>query len=258
MKLDCILTSCNDNTLYCDFIPIFIKTWNKLYPDVDIKIIFIGNSIPDKFKEYNNNIILYIPESNISTAFISQYIRLLYPSLLNYTNGILITDMDMLPMNKVYYVKNIQEYSDDKFIYLRDVCLGGNEIAMCYNVAINKIWKEIFNINSIEDITIRLKEVFSSLTYGYQFRGCGWGSDQIDLYKYVMEWNIKTNNFIKMSDYNTGYSRLDRDSRDSFSTNISEELKNKIKTGFFSDYHCLRPYSKYQDINEQIYNLLSE
>ena len=256
MKLDCILTSCNDNTMYCDFIPIFIKTWSKLYPDVDVKIIFISDSIPEKFKEYNNNIILYTPESNISTAFISQYIRLLYPALLNYKNGILITDMDILPMNKTYYKKNIEEYSDDKFIYLRDVCMEGKQIAMCYNVAISKIWKEIFNINSIEDINIRLKEVFYELKHGYQIRGCGWGSDQIDLYTYVMEWNIKTNNFIKFSDCITGFSRLDR--CESFSTNISDELKNKIKSGFFSDYHCLRPYSTHKEINEQIYNLLSE
>ena len=32
-----------------DFIPLFIKTWNKLYPDVDVKIIFISDSIPTKF-----------------------------------------------------------------------------------------------------------------------------------------------------------------------------------------------------------------
>ena len=253
MKLDCVLTSCNDNTMYSDFIPLFIKTWIKLYPGVDVKILFIGDFIPEKFKEYNNNIILYKPEPNISSAFISQYIRILYPALLNYTNGILITDMDMLPMNKSYYIKNIEEYSDDKFIYLRDVCMEGKEIAICYNVAINKIWKEIFNINSIEDINIRLKDVFCNLINGYHFRGSGWGSDQLDLYKYVMEWNSKTNNFIKIHDLNTGFSRLCRDRVDI--KNI-HEIENKIKTGFFSDYHCLRPYSTYAEINDKIYNLL--
>ena len=45
MKLDCVLTACNMNPLYSDFIPIFIKTWNKLYPAVDVKIIFISAPI---------------------------------------------------------------------------------------------------------------------------------------------------------------------------------------------------------------------
>ena len=254
MKLDCVLTACNDNPLYSEFIPIFIKTWNKLYPIVDVKIIYISDSIPEHLQEYNKNIILYKPESNISTAFISQYIRLLYPAILNYPNGILITDMDILPMNKTYYTKNIEEYTDDKFIYLRDVCLGDKQIAMCYNVAINKTWSDIFDIKSLEDISTRLKNVYSNLQNGYHIWGTGWYTDQTDFYKYVMDWNKNTNNFISISDDNTRFSRLDR--HESFSKNISDDLADKIKSGFYSDYHCLRPYSKYSVSNENIYNLL--
>jgi len=39
MKLDCVLTAVNENPLYLEFIPIFIKTWNKLYPGIDVKIL---------------------------------------------------------------------------------------------------------------------------------------------------------------------------------------------------------------------------
>ena len=56
MKLDCILTACNTNESYLDFIPLFIKAWTKLYPDVDIKIVLImdtdTDTIPYKFKNY--------------------------------------------------------------------------------------------------------------------------------------------------------------------------------------------------------------
>ena len=72
MKLDCVVTACNTTPLYIDFIPMFIKAWNKLYPDVDVIIILINDVIPDKFKEYMDNIILFEPIPNISTAFISQ------------------------------------------------------------------------------------------------------------------------------------------------------------------------------------------
>ena len=118
MKLDCVLTACNDNPLYKDFIPIFIKVWNILYPNVDVKIIFINETIPDELIQYKNNIILFNPIPNMSTAFISQYIRLLYPAILNYENGIMITDMDILPMNEVYYTKNIETIDNSKFVYL--------------------------------------------------------------------------------------------------------------------------------------------
>ena len=36
MKLDSVLTAVNVNPIYIDFIPIFIKTWKKLYPTVDV------------------------------------------------------------------------------------------------------------------------------------------------------------------------------------------------------------------------------
>ena len=46
MILDCVLTAVNENKMYLDLCPIFIKTWNKLYPDVDVKIVLIAKSIP--------------------------------------------------------------------------------------------------------------------------------------------------------------------------------------------------------------------
>ena len=73
---------------------------------------------------------------------------ILYPCILNYENGIMITDMDMLPMNRTYYTEHIKSFDNSKFIYLRgDVCFDYNEIAICYNVAVPNVWKEIFNIN---------------------------------------------------------------------------------------------------------------
>ena len=148
MKLDCVLTAVNENELYLDFIPIFIKTWNKLYPDVDVKIILIAENIPENLLSYKNNIILFKPIENIETSFTSQIIRLLYPCILNYENGIMITDMDMIPMNRTYYTENIKSYSNDKFIYYREnVCFNTSQIAMCYNIATSKVWKEIFKVN---------------------------------------------------------------------------------------------------------------
>lgn len=197
MKLDCVLTAVNENQLYLDFISLFINTWKKLYPSVDVKIVFISYEIPEKYKEYSEHLILFSPIENISTAFISQYIRILYPSILNYNNGILITDMDMIPMNRTYYTKNIEEYDTSKFIYYREnVCFNYKQLAICYNVATPSIWKEIFNIHSINDIIDRLKMVYNNINYVDGHGKSGWCTDQIDLYNYVMNWYKKTNDLI--------------------------------------------------------------
>ena len=73
MKLDCVLTAVNENKLYLDMLPYFIKFWNKLYPTIDIKIVLIADKIPLEYQTYQKNIILFKPINNVSTNFTSQY-----------------------------------------------------------------------------------------------------------------------------------------------------------------------------------------
>jgi hypothetical protein len=253
MKLDCVLTAVNENKLYLDFVPIFIKTWNKLYPEVDIKIVLIAKNIPENLLPYKNNIIIFEPIENVLTSFTSQFIRLLYPCILNYKKGVLITDIDMLPMNRSYYTENISSYDDSKFIYYREnICNEFNQIAMCYNAATPKIWKEIFNINSLNDIVCRIKDVFTSNIIKEGHGNTGWSTDQIVLYNNVINWNKITNNFVILKEQNTGYKRLDR----SAFRNIDNNIRNNIITGKYTDYHMHRPMKKYSKLNYEIYNLL--
>lgn len=240
MKLDCILTACNDNTMYSEFIPIFVKTWQKLYPDIDVKIIYISTEeLPLHLIEYKSNLILFKPIEGVSTAFTSQIIRILYPCIMNYENGVMITDMDMLPTNNTYYTRNIEAFDNNKFIYMRDVLLDIKQLAICYNVATPLTWKDIFKIDTIEDIRQYILTVS---------RGASWSTDQLILYKAVHEWNVKTKNFICLKDSETGYNRLDRNG---FRLN-----KHMITNHLYSDYHCLRPYEKHKLHNDTVYNLL--
>ena len=114
-------------------------------PTVHIKIILIADSIPDDLLEYQKYFILFQPIENVSTSFTSQYIRLLYPSLLTgYQNGIMITDIDIVPLNKKYYIQNIVDIPDNKFVsYRGNKGNKYNQIIMCYNIAKNNTWSAI-------------------------------------------------------------------------------------------------------------------
>lgn len=251
MKLDCILTAVNENKLYLDFIPIFTKTWKKLYPNVDVKIILIAKQIPQEYIEYEQYIILFEPIENITTSFISQYIRLLYPCILNYENGLMITDMDMLPMNRSYYTENIKSFDNSKFIYFRgNVCMSHKEIAMCYNVATPNTWKEIFNIHNIDDIKDRLKIIYENNHIIQGHGNIGWNIDQLHLYNYIQKWH-NNKNFICLIDKNTKYRRLDRNT-----FRLTPLIKRNIENGLYSDYHCHRPMKDFSEINYIVYELL--
>lgn len=251
MKIDCVLTACNHWNLYFEFIPYFIKTWNKLYPEIDVKIIYIHHEIPKFLKEYEKNLILFPEIEGLSTSFIAQYIRLLYPAILDYKNGILITDIDMIPMNKTYFTKPVENISDDKFIVYRNVISMRNMYPMCYNLALNKTWSEIFNISSLEDIKNRLIEVNSKINFTYR-KTIDWCIDQHDLFKIVNNWNEKTNNIEFINDKQWGFKRICRKGFRS----LNEDLIQKIKNHEICDYACHRPFRKNRELCEKIYELL--
>ena len=256
------MTAANENELYIDFVPLFIKTWNKLYPDVDVKIILIAKNIPDDLLSFKKNIILFEPIEDVLTSFTSQIIRLLYPCILNYKNGILITDIDMIPLSNTYFTQNILNFDKNKFIYYRgDVCFDEKQIAMCYNVATPEIWKDIFKINSIDDIKLFIKDINSKNTIQEEAGKTGLFLDQLTLYNKVLEWNNITNNFIRLNEEKTGFKRLNiYRFLNYYSNNLkiinSEIFQNCITEQLFTDYHCLRPMKKYSKINWYIYNIL--
>ena len=56
MIIDCVLTACNSNNIYSSLIPMFIQAWNILFPEIDVKIIYIDDNIPDNLKNYEKSL----------------------------------------------------------------------------------------------------------------------------------------------------------------------------------------------------------
>ena len=173
------------------------------------------------------------------------------------TGGILVTDIDMIPMNNTYYSKNIESYDSDKFIYFRgNVMMNRNQIAICYNVAHYQTWKNIFElyfdrtIENENDILECLLTVYKKIDYNGLHGGKGWSTDQLHLFEAIKKWNNE--NFITLLDSQTGYKRLDRISN----FIVNNILDDDIRNGVYSDYHMFRPYNRYKTINDHICDLL--
>jgi hypothetical protein len=252
MILTDVVTATNMEPLYYEFIPLFIHTWKKLFPEVNIHIIVIADTLIDELKPYKNFIKLFAPIKDIKTAFIAQNIRLFYPALINAKGGILITDMDIIPMNRSYYSDSIKNYDNDKFVIYRPLdCVGKDEIAMCYNIAHQNIWQEMFDISSMEDIITVLKDLYDQNEYDDTHGGDGWNIDQLYLYEKVQEWEKKTNSIIYLTDEQTKFKRLCRTR-----PNLDKQCIFNIKNHKYTDYHLLRPYQEYKKYNDLIFKLL--
>jgi len=244
MKIGTVLTASDLNPLYSEFIPNFIKAWSILFPEIDVIVVLVADSIPDNLSKYSKYIRLFKPIENIHTAFQAQCIRLLYPQLIERNEGVLISDMDMLPMNRFYYEDAIKNISEDTFISYRDVCLP-HELPMCYNIAIPRVWKSVFEGETIQKWHV-------GTNYDGNHGGVGWGTDQLTLMK---KFNEYSGNKIILNDIVTRYNRLCRDMGWQFYD--LNELRDKISKGEYSDYHCLRPYSHHKVVNDFIVESLT-
>ncbi len=250
MYIGTIVTATNTNPMYIEFIPMFVKAWKKVLPEADIIILLIADSIPEIYLPYKDYIKLVKPIPGIHTAFHAQCIRLLYPREVERdTEAVIITDMDMIPLNNSYYTKPIEYIDDDSFIVYRDL-LFPVEIPMCYVAALPSIWKSVFGL---EDTTKLLQHWFMQSHYSGILGGSGWTTDQLILSKMYKLWEGKK---VLLNDIITKYNRLERADVFTFYQSNIELLKEKIKAGEFSDYHCLRPYSRFTELNNFIIDSL--
>jgi len=173
MKIDCVLSATNSKYSHCALH--FVKFWKKLFPEIDVKIIFVGKAIPNKLNSIRDECILLDTSnpiiSNLRTAYLAQNVRLYYPALLPHSGSVLISDIDMFPMNRSYYTEPIRDIPNDAFVTYR------NTYSMCYNTASPKTWSEVFGIKSINDTLNALKANYPSAYRGT--RGShGWFQDQ--------------------------------------------------------------------------------
>lgn len=255
LALSDVLTAVNLNELYLGFVPIFVSTWKHLFPNANIHIILAGDHIPHHLQAYKKHFtLLDIPE--IDSAFVAQNVRLYWPALIHKSRGVLITDIDMVPLNAHYY-NSTAHISSDHFVSYRqnDKVVGPDQIAICYNIAVPSVWSEIFNIKTRADVVSALK---ASYMQKYTYHGEGWYTDQITLRTKVNEWNKKTNKWIELRDEAIGYARFDRIAYNADSV-LNKQTQQALMQGHYSDFHMLRPPNEANmQFNHMVVNLIQD
>ena len=111
MKIDYVIISSDDNPMYKDFYPIVAKRWL----DLGIKTYYLNISDTDEIIENEYGIIHKIKALDfVSTGFQSQVVRLFSSKFVS--GNMLISDIDMLPINGNYYNQYLNELTDNNVI----------------------------------------------------------------------------------------------------------------------------------------------
>ena len=163
MKLECALTAVNEDPFYRGFVPVFIEAWQRTHPQVDVRIVLVADEVPDDLKQYGDRIVPFKPLEGVPTSFTAQCIRLLYPGLLGYEGGVMIADVDNIPLSSTYYLERAENVTDDSFLSLNALpYLKLKQIYMPHSLAASKTWREMFGVGTVGEARQRLKDMYAN------------------------------------------------------------------------------------------------
>lgn len=203
MKVGTILSACNDVKAYFRFIPLFIKYWKRYAPDATIVIVFVASSIPDCLQEWAQYLKRVDVPQGLNSAYVAQIIRLFWPAVIESTDAVLISDIDMLPMTNIQYLR-IETINDPHEFVSACPKSNRNRPTMCYQIATPQAWALVFGIFSEADVWTRVQE--ASGVYDGKHGGVGWGLDEQCLLRFLSLYDKKR--FISLESLQ--WKRLDR------------------------------------------------
>ena len=240
MKIDYAIVSTDGNKLYDGFWDIVKNVWSK---NIGIKPVLVTIGDDDSFVETEECVLIsYKKIEGVNTGLQSQIARLYAVTQFN-NKTCLISDLDMIPMSKSYFVDNAKDVCDDcLLIYTADAYGYNNQTRypMCYNLASSETFQKIMNVEpTFEEFVNRLSSM-----------GLGWDTDELFWGSCVFEWE-KTNS--------DKIVKLERGFGEGFATRRLDRCcwglykPERVLEEYYFDCHSLRPISKHEkQINELI------
>jgi hypothetical protein len=193
---------------------------------------------------------VFEPIPGLHTALQAQCIRLLYPALLDTEGAVLISDVDMFPLSRRYFHVPIERVDERHFVAYRDVLLPGAQIPICYNAALPAVWANVFDVRSPGDVRERLSQWGEGLVYEGTHGGQGWLTDQLILYRTLIERSRAHGDVWILRDEFTGFERLARRNGQ-----LADSERDRIRRNRYADFHVVTPYEEHQALNHEVMQL---
>ncbi len=238
-KLDRVILATDANPMYLEFWPVAAKVWQQVTGLRPTLALVADSSVV--IDETLGDVIRFEPIPGISTSLQAQVIRLLLPAFFP-DDGCLLSDIDMIPLQKNYFINSVINVPDDFFVVYRNRAYNDqdNHYPMCYNAAKGRVFAEIFGVSGVNraEIMANIRTIiinWAQLKYG-------WGTDEMCLVCELEKWPNYANKCIKLN--HSGGPRVDR-------SRWKYDLR-WLQLGGYIDSHMLRPYSQYKTEIDQL------
>lgn len=255
LRLSHVLVSSDLNQRYLDVWPLAGRAWREIAGLEPVLVLVADEAdVPSELRG-DPSVRVFSPVEGVHTAFQAQCIRLLYPALLGGADGVVVADIDMVPLNKDYFHRPAAHVDATDFIAYRDLMLSDGEVPICYNAAAPQTWHDLFGVATSREVSARLGEWAEDLVYDGVPGGPGWATDQRTLYQALIEFGTRTRRVWILDDRYTGFKRLDLPS---VAPGLTAGDERAIARGSYSDFHCVLPHPEFRALNERVVELVVE
>ena len=246
-----VLVASDLNTHYLGCWPLARRAWRAI-TGLEPLLVLVAEEAPEELRA-DPLVRVFEPVAGLHTAFQAQCIRLLYPALLDTDGAVLTADVDMVPLDRRYFRRPAGQVDERHFLCYRDVLLPIGQLPICYNAARPETWRELFDVDGPEAVRTRLAEWGAGLAYDGVRGGAGWDTDQLTLYRTLLEWGRRTRRAWVLDDRYTGFRRLERSPLLKHGLTAAEE--RRIRRRGYSDFHLLHPFPQHAELNERVVEL---
>lgn len=248
MRPEIALHSCDSNPMYLDFWPLVSKVW-RLRMGIEPILVYIDENHDIPIDTTYGRIIKLKPIPGIPTYMHSVWGRFWAATL--FPNKVcIVSDIDMFPISKTYFIKQLQNVPDNKYVHLYSPtskvnvsirtrhqlwCSSESIFPVCYHVGKGALLASVLKINPNWESSVR-----DLANHSYESKGTHaadaanrpkWGIDEDYTTKLLNEHPDKSI-FYFLSRYHL---RLDRGGW------IYDP--SDIKQDAYGDCHSVRPLS---------------
>ena len=150
MKIDLAIHSSDSNPFYLDFWPLVSKVWKQKF-GIEPLLVYIDENHDIPIDETYGKVIKMKPVKDVPVYLQCLWIRYWIPSQFP-EKVCILSDIDMFPISKTYFVHQIANVSDEKYVHLNP---NHQYIPSCYHVAKGKYYTQVFKLHSTWEESIR-------------------------------------------------------------------------------------------------------
>jgi hypothetical protein len=222
MRIQRVILAADDNPRYRPFLPLAVEAWTRivgLRPTVAI----VGDDTG--IDSASADVVRFAPIPGVPTGRHAQLCRLLLPTLFP-DDVSLISDADLIPLSRHYFLASVRRVRDDRFVVFRNGFYdpGTPFYPMCYCAARGRTFGQVFDVRGRQDFEAAIRR-WAGLNWG-------WSTDERVLFEAANAWHARTGRLERL--YHRVRWRIDRENW--------AYSPLRVRSGLYIDAHLPHPY----------------